>query len=87
MTIFDDEEDMHSSISGALPVTRFDKRDLTNARSRFRNAIQRDLAKAEERQRRAAEILIAESSFSPSNTNSPVWNVPEPPVFDTVISL
>jgi hypothetical protein len=71
MTIFDDEEDMHSSISGALPVTRFDKRGLTNARSRFRNAIQRDLAKAEERQRKAAGILIAESAARFAAQNDP----------------
>jgi hypothetical protein len=72
---FEDEsnpfEEEESQMYGITKLERFDKRELTNARSRLRNAISRDFLKSEERQKKMAASIIHEAAERYKLLNDP----------------
>ena len=79
MTLYDNDfeeesspfEEEEAQILGLTKLERFDKRELTNARSRLRSALSRDFAKSEERQKRMAAAIIHEAAERHKLLNDP----------------
>lgn len=68
MPVFDDE-DIYTN-SGAVAPEVLGKKELTNARSRLRSSIHRDLANYEKRQRKAASDLLQQAMYRYQAANS-----------------
>lgn len=69
MPVFDDE-DVYTD-SGAVAPEVLGKKELTNARSRLRNSIHRDLENHEKRQKQAASDLLQQATHRYQTANDP----------------